>query len=119
LDSLVIIAGLWLVLIAVYVGLVAYAAYRGRRQANRRQATIRSGALTSSDPTSRGGSFSEVDTLRLQVETLRSQMSAGGGSPRSEKARLRRYASGQYAELPRSLRRQVREVRNYRHAIGV
>jgi hypothetical protein len=55
----------------------------------------------------------------MQVETLRSEMSAMSGAPRGEKARLRRYASHQYTDLPRSLRRQVHEVRNYRHPIGV
>ena len=57
--------------------------------------------------------------LRMQVETLRSEMSALNGAPRGEKARLRRYRSGVYTDLPRTLRRQVREVRNFRHPIGV
>jgi hypothetical protein len=66
-----------------------------------------------------GGLFSEVDMLRVQVETLRSEMSALNGGPRGERARLRRYRLGQYTDLPRTLRRQVREVRSFRHPIGV
>ena len=119
---LAVFVGFWFVLVAVYVGLATYRAYGRRRQTTLQQASIRSAAFsarTSTDQPVLGGLFSEVDTLRLQVETLRSEMSALSGMPRSEKARLRRYASGQYTDLPRSLRRQVREVRNYRHPIGV
>jgi hypothetical protein len=126
LEILAVIVGFWLVLVSVYIGLIVVAAYR-RRQKTKQQGGIRSAAFsartgTSTDQPVLGGLFSEVDMLRVQVETLRSEMSALNGVPRGERARLRRYSSGQYTDLPRTLRRQVRqvrEVRNFRHPIGV
>ena len=122
-EIFAVIVGFWLVLVTIYLGLVVVAAYR-RGQQNKAHAGIRSAAFsartgTSTDQPVLGGLFSEVDMLRVQVETLRSEMSALNGAPRGEKARLRRYRSGQYIDLPRTLRRQVREVRNFRHPIGV
>jgi hypothetical protein len=119
-----VIVGFWLVLVSIYMGLMFVAAYRRVQQRKAQTATIRSGAFSARTGTSTeqpvlGGLFSEVDLLRVQVETLRSEMSAHNGAPRSEKARLRRYSSGQYTDLPPTLRRQVREVRSYRHAMGV
>ena len=123
LEILAVIVGFWLVLITLYIALALVAAYRRRRQ-SKQQASIRSAAFSARTGTSReqpvlGGLFSEVDMLRIQVETLRSEMSALNGAPRGEKARLRRYRSGQYIELPVTLRRHVREVRNYRRPISV
>jgi len=123
LEIAAVIVGFWLVLVCIYVSLVLVAEVR-RRQRQKAQASIRSTAFSARTGTSTeqpvlGGLFSEVDMLRIQVETLRSEMSALTGSPRSEKARLRRHRLGQYTDLPRTLRRQVREVRNFRHPIGV
>lgn len=122
-EILAIIVGFWLVLVGVYAGLVALAAFRKRQRTKRQQATIRSAAFStrtaSTDQPVLGGLFSEVDMLRMQVETLRSEMSALNGAPRGEKARLRRYRSGLYTDLPVTLRRQVREVRHFRHPVGV
>ena len=62
------------------------------------------------------GLFSEVDMLRAQVEHLRSELSALATAPvrREAGSRSRRYRPGVYTELPRSLRRQVHEVRSGR-----
>jgi len=124
LEILAAIAGFWLVLLGAYVVLIAGEAQRRREQQEHQQARIRSAAFSarrgaSTDQPVLGGLFSEVDTLRLQVETLRSEMSALNGDTRGEKARLRRYRSGQYTELPRTLRRHVREVRSFRHPLRV
>lgn len=121
-ETLAILFGFWLALAAVYGGVSGYSAYQRRRQQRQQKASIRSGAFTaraSTDQPVLGSLFSEVDMLRAEVETLRSEMSALHGGSHIEKARLRRYRSGAYTELPRSLRRQVREVRNFRHAVSV
>lgn len=123
-QILAVIVGFWLVLVAIYAGLILVAVYRHRRLSKQQHASIRSAAFSartraSTEQPVLGGLFSEVDMLRVQVETLRSEMSALNGGPRAEKARLRRYRSGQYTDLPRNLRRQVREVRNFRHPLGV
>ena len=121
-EILALLAGLWTAFVVVYGGLSARAAFRRQQLEKQQQASIRSQAFTrrsSTDQPVLGGLFSEVDMLRLQIETLRSEMSALSTAPRSEKARLRRYRSGLYTDLPRSLRRQVREVRNFRRPIGV
>lgn len=111
-ETLAILAGTWLVVTGLYGALALFVAFRRRR---------RSGRPSSAGPVSFSleGSSTEVDRLRIQVETLRSQVNAIGSAPRGEKGRIRRYRSGQYTELPRSLRRQLREVRNLRHAVGV
>jgi hypothetical protein len=59
--------------------------------------------------------FSEVEMLREQVETLRTEiasLSTRGQRDRTPPAK--RYRTGSYTDLPRHLRRQVREVRNER-----
>jgi hypothetical protein len=67
-----------------------------------------------------GGLFSEVDMLRAQVEHLRTEVTAlSGSSVRPEKPRIKRYRTGAYTDLPRMLRRHVREARNLRHPLGV
>ena len=123
-EIVAVLVGFWLILVGIYVGLILVAAYRRRQRTKAQTATIRSGAFSARTGTSTeqpvlGGLFSEVDLLRVQVETLRSEMSALNGAPRGEKARLRKYRSHVYTDLPRTLRRQVREVRNFRHPIGV
>jgi hypothetical protein len=123
-EIVAVIVGFWLVLVSIYLGLVFVAAHRRAQQKKAQTGTIRSAAFSARTGTSTeqpvlGGLFSEVDLLRVQVETLRSEMSALNGGPRAEKARLRRYRSGQYTDLPRTLRRQVREVRNYRHPVSI
>jgi hypothetical protein len=123
LEILAAIIGFWLVLVGAYIVLSVAASHRRVVREQGRQAGIRSAAFSarhgaSTDQPVLGGLLSEVDTLRLQVETLRSEMSALSGDPQSERARLRRYSSGQYTELPRTLRRQVRAVRSFRHPVG-
>ena len=122
-EILVAFAALWLVLVGAYI-VISLVSARRERARDAQQAGIRSAAFSARMGVSReqpvlGGLFSEVDTLRLQVETLRSEMSALNGEPRAEKARLRRYRPGQYTELPPTLRRQVREVRSFRRAIHI
>jgi hypothetical protein len=123
LEIAAVIVGFWLVLVIIYTALAVIAAY-GRRKREKAQGSIRSVAFSartgaSTDQPVLGGLFSEVDMLRVQVETLRSEMSALTGAPRGEKARMRRHRLGQYTDLPRTLRRQVREVRNFRRPVGV
>jgi hypothetical protein len=123
LEILAAIAGLWMLLLGAY-SIVAVANSRRGRASAMQRAGIRSAAFSarmgvSTEQGVLGGLFSEVDTLRLQVETLRSEVSALHGDPGVEKAHLRRYRAGQYTELPRRLRRQVREVRNFHRPLEV
>ncbi len=56
----------------------------------------------------------EVDFLRAQVEHLRSEIYAMSDQPaatRKERPKQRRYRTGNYTHLPRTLRRQVNEAR--------
>ena len=124
-EILAIIVAFWLLLVGIYGGLSLAGSSRRRRQATRRNATVRSAAVTARTGTTTdqpvlGGLFSEVDMLRSQVEHLRSEVNALSGAPvRQEKPRIKRYRTGAYTDLPRMLRRHVREARNLRHPLGV
>jgi hypothetical protein len=115
-----VLAGIALAIAVAYVALrVALSRLRG---GYRSLGDIRSAAFTartSNEQPVLGGLFSEVDTLRIQVESLRAEMTALTTGSRSDRAKLRPYRSSQYAQLPRPLRRQVREVRNFRHPISI
>jgi hypothetical protein len=125
LEILAIIVAFWLMLVGIYGGLSLVGSSRKRKHSVRRTATVRSAAVTArtgapADQPVLGGLFSEVDMLRAQVEHLRSEVVAlSGSSVRQEKPRLRRYSTGAYTDLPRMLRRHVREARNLRHPLGV
>jgi hypothetical protein len=57
----------------------------------------------------------EVDFLRAQVEHLRSEVNALSSNPeRFERPQQRRYRTGNYTHLPRTLKRQVNEARDFR-----
>lgn len=63
------------------------------------------------------GLVSEVDSLRSQVELLRSEVISLSGAQRresNERPRARRYSTGLYSYLPPALRREVRAVRHLR-----
>ena len=47
----------------------------------------------------------------MQVEQLRSELTAYSHNGRADRPRLRRYRTGLYTRLPNSLRRHVQEVR--------
>ncbi len=71
--------------------------------------------LTAAAAPRRGPSHSEVDFLRAQVEHLRSEVNALSSNPeRFERPQQRRYITGNYTHLPRTLKRQVNEARDYR-----
>jgi hypothetical protein len=115
-QILVIIVAFWLLLVGAYGGLTLLSA---RNKTNRRRAALQ-------PPTQRGegaplgGLFSEVDMLRAQVEHLRTEVVAlSETATRHEKPRTRRYQTGVYSDLPRMLRRHVKEARSERHPLGV
>jgi len=58
----------------------------------------------------------EVSFLRAQLQHLRSEINAlsSGKYRRTERPKQRRYRTGNYTHLPRTLRRQVNEVRGFR-----
>jgi len=62
--------------------------------------------------------LSEVDLLRAQVRHLRSEVFAMAGNPPEpvEKKTSRRYRAGANSDLPRPLRRHLRETRGVRTA---
>ena len=123
-EILAIIVAFWLLLVGIYGGLSLAGSSRHRKQATRRNATVRSAAAARTGATTDqpvlGGLFSEVDMLRAQVEHLRTEVTAlSGATARQEKPRIKRYRTGAYTDLPRMLRRHVREARNLRHPLGV
>jgi hypothetical protein len=58
--------------------------------------------------------------LRAQVEHLRTEVVAlSETATRHEKPRTRRYQTGVYADLPRMLRRHVKDARSERNPLGI
>ena len=127
-EILVIIVAFWLILVGAYGGLMLLngshkhsGGYRGSPPPPRvRLAQLQQvPAPANKQPAQLGGLFSEVDMLRAQVEHLRTEVVAlSDVATRFEKPRTRRYRTGVYSDLPRLLRRHVKEVRNVRHPIG-
>lgn len=128
-EILVIIVAFWLLLVGAYGGLTLL---NGRSKTGRGRPTPGSPRVRiaewektplpgSSQPAAPlGGLFSEVDMLRAQVEHLRTEVVAlSETATRHERPRTRRYQTGVYADLPRMLRRHVKEVRNIRHPLGI
>ena len=128
-EILVIIVAFWLLLVGAYGGMTLLngghkrgAGYRASPPPPRvRLAQFEQVPLPShKQPSQLGGLFSEVDMLRAQVEHLRTEVVAlSDVATRYEKPRTRRYRTGVYADLPRLLRRHVKEVRSVRHPLGV
>jgi hypothetical protein len=129
-EILVIIIAFWLILVGGYGGMTLLNGSH-KHPAARRVAPpaprVRISSEFAQQPlpgapasTQLGGLFSEVDLLRAQVEHLRTEVVAlSDVATRHEKPRTRRYRTGVYSDLPRLLRRQVKEVRNIRHPLGV
>jgi hypothetical protein len=128
-EILVIIVAFWLILVGGY-GALTLLNGKATRPAARRAAPaprVRIAPQNGQQPlpgapaqTQLGGLFSEVDMLRAQVEHLRTEVVAlSDVATRYEKPRTRRYRTGVYSDLPRLLRRQVKEVRHIRHPLGV
>jgi hypothetical protein len=119
-EILVIIVAFWLLLVGAYGGLNLLSA-RSKEQHHPGAQPAARRADGTPGPAPLGGLFSEVDMLRAQVEHLRTEVVAlSETATRHEKPRSRRYQSGVvYTELPRMLRRHVKEVRNERHPLGV
>jgi hypothetical protein len=128
-EILVIIVAFWLLLVGAYGGLTLI---NGRAKAGHGGLTAGSPRIRianwertplpgSSEAAPLGGLFSEVDMLRAQVEHLRTEVVALSetAATRTERPRTRRYQTGVYADLPRMLRRHVKEVRDVRHPLGI
>ena len=130
-EILVIIVAFWLILVGGYGGMTLLNGSHKRPAAGRRVAPPAPRVRISSEfgqqplpgapaSTQLGGLFSEVDMLRAQVEHLRTEVVAlSDVATRYEKPRTRRYRTGVYSDLPRLLRRQVKEVRSIRHPLSV
>jgi len=128
LEVFVIIVAFWLILVGVYGGLSLVNSGRKQRPLQRSlpAASARPRPLPRPAADGRisdaalGGLFSEVDVLRAQVEHLRTEVVAlTDAATRFERPRLRRHRTGVYTQLPRILRRQVREARFVRHTASV
>lgn len=123
-EVLVIIAAFWLMLVGVYGGYSLVSSSRRRRAAPARPPAAEPAQLPSRVATPRQAAppalFSEVEMLRAQVEHLRSEVVAlSGEAPPPSRPRIRRYRTGAYTDLPRGLRRQVRQVRSVRHTVRI
>jgi hypothetical protein len=118
-EILVIIVAFWLLLVGAYGGLMLF---NGRDAGSARRPARSGRSLPGTNETQpMGGLFSEVDMLRAQVEHLRTEVVALSetAAARHERARTRRYQTGVYTELPRMLRRHVKEARDDRHPLGI
>jgi hypothetical protein len=127
-EILVIIVAFWLILVGGY-GAMTLLNGGSKRRAPRRSAppprmrisqNFGQQPLPGTQAPQLGGLFSEVDLLRAQVEHLRTEVVAlSETATRYDRPRTRRYRTGVYSDLPRVLRRQVRQVRNIRHPLSV
>ena len=114
-EIFVIIVAFWLILVGAYGALTLM----GNRKAEQARTNRASGALPAR-PAPLGEVFSEVDMLRAQVEHLRTEVVAlSETATRHERPRTRRYQTGVYADLPRMLRRHVKEARSERNPLGI
>ena len=128
-DNLLIIVAFWLMLVGVWGGLSLV--HSGRKNQSPRapappqpRAPVRPRPMMRPRPsagqTQPGAPVSEVDMLRAEVEHLRTELMAlSSAAARQERPRTRHYRTGVYADLPRMLRRHVREVRNVRNPMHV
>jgi hypothetical protein len=117
-EILVIIVAFWLLLVGAYGGMTLLNASSKERRRHASSKARQTGARSGEAPI--GGLFSEVDLLRAQVEHLRTEVVAlSETAARHERPRTRRYQTGVYTELPRMLRRHVKEARNERHPLGI
>ena len=118
-EILVIIVAFWLLLVGAYGGLSLFSAHT--RQQRLRGASPSRTVRSDDASAPLGGLFSEVDVLRAQVEHLRTEVVAlSETATRRERSRTRRYQTGVvYTELPRMLRRHVKEARHERHPLGI
>ena len=127
-EILIIIVAFWLILVGGYGAMTLLNGKPGRPTPRRAAAAAPRARIAPKNgqqplpgaPAQLGGLFSEVDMLRAQVEHLRTEVVAlSDVASRYEKPRTRRYRTGVYSDLPRLLRRQVKEVRHIRHPLGV
>ena len=116
-QTVVLVIALWLILLGLYGAislLLAEPATRrapATRRSMPRPRNTRPPVIHHDAPTA---ILSEVDLLRAQVHHLRSEILVSG-SPELDKAKPRKYRSAS-ADLPRPLRRQLREARGVRTA---
>lgn len=138
-ETLIIIVAFWLILIGIYGAMPMLRAPRLKapappkfvqtpltaaiqREVEARPAPVRTAPRRQPLPPFQpdaGDPYAEVSMLRAQIEHLRSELVALSGNPDREErsSRSRRYKTGPYTDLPRPLRRQVREVRSVRRPL--
>jgi len=116
-ETLVLIVAFWLILIGAY-GVMTLRPRGGEPRAEAAPAPARSRAAASrrpaasqrpARPPTEDARPSEVDLLRAQVEHLRTEVLALSST--APQPRIRRQRPAPEADLPRPLRRQVREAR--------
>ena len=128
-ETVVLVIALWLILVGIYGALSllsgAPRASQSRAQRRPKAAQVRPsaphveryGAPFNIEQDAPNAILSEVDLLRAQVRHLRSEIFAMADKPQAETefaAKLKRYR-GQN-DLPRPLRRHLRETRGVRTA---
>lgn len=117
-ETLVLIVAFWLILVGAYGAITLRQRPQEKAVAPLPRARARPADLPAAPARrdwQRGRTAvpSEVDLLRAQVEHLRTEVLALAGSP-PPRHRVRRQRPSPEAELPRPLRRQVREARSRR-----
>jgi hypothetical protein len=126
-ETVVLVIALWLILVGVYGALSLLSGSPAQARARRQQRQARSrasapqvepyGAPYDIEQDASGAILSEVDLLRAQVRHLRSEIFAMADKPQVEVGggnKPKRYR-GQ-SDLPRPLRRHLRETRGVRTA---
>jgi hypothetical protein len=126
-ETVILVIALWLILVGVYgaLSLLSGTPKQARRQRQPRSTKMRPsaphiepyGAPYDLEQDASGAILSEVDLLRAQVRHLRSEIFAMADKPQVEIGganKPKRYR-GQ-TELPRPLRRHLRETRGVRTA---
>ena len=124
-ETVVLIIALWLILVGVYGALSLLSGpprqAQGRPQRRAKARPAQSQQYVQSydydlERDASGAILSEVDLLRAQVRHLRSEVFAMSGTPQEDKSanKPKRYR-GQ-TDLPRPLRRHLRETRGVRTA---
>lgn len=119
-EILALLVILWLMLASLYGSIWLVVSLRRRSEFARRSSAVSLTGRSSHRGRGVPQRTSEVEMLRAQVQHLRTEVYALSVTPPPiEKSRARRHRSGVSTDLPRVLRRQVREVRSTRHPLGI
>jgi hypothetical protein len=126
-ETVVLVIALWLILVGIY-GALSLLSGPPRRVQGRQQRRSKAREAAPQQFTqpynydydlerdASGAILSEVDLLRAQVRHLRSEVFAMSGTPQEDKSNPKPKRYRGQTDLPRPLRRHLRETRGVRTA---